>query len=165
MSTKGANLGTMPDKNLRFRAMEDRELVVAFKAGDPDAYDEMYRRYSGRVGGVCRRMLANREDAQEAVQETFLKAYLALPEFNGNYRLGAWLGRIASNVCVDQLRARARAANVVQLHPEAGALAVEDSAEDVVVRDGPEVAEQIGDLQPLHARALVLRGVEGLSHR
>ena len=76
--------------------MEDRELVIAFKAGDPDAYDEMYRRYSARVGSVCRRMLTNREDAQEATQETFLKAYLALPEFNGNYRLGAWLGRIAS---------------------------------------------------------------------
>jgi RNA polymerase sigma-70 factor (ECF subfamily) len=144
--------------------MEDKDLVVAFKAGDPDAYEEMYRRYSGRVGGVCRRMLSNREDAQEAVQETFLKAYLALPQFNGNYRLGAWLGRIASNVCVDLLRARARAANVVPLYPETGALAVEDSPEDVVVGDVPELAERIGELQPLHARALVLRGVEGLSH-
>jgi RNA polymerase sigma-70 factor (ECF subfamily) len=155
----------MPENDRRFRAMEDRELVIAFKAGDPDAYDEMYRRYSGRVGGVCRRMLSNREDAQEAVQETFLKAYLALPEFNGNYRLGAWLGRIASNVCVDLLRARARGANVVPLHPDTGALALEDSPEDVVVGTGPEVVEQIGELQPLHARALVLRGVEGLSHR
>lgn len=165
MSSKGANRSSMPESDRRFRAMEDRELVIAFKAGDPDAYDEMYRRYSGRVGGVCRRMLSNRDDAQEAVQETFLKAYLALPEFNGNYRLGAWLGRIASNVCVDLLRARARGANVVPLHPDTGALAVEDSPEDVIVGTGPEVAEQIGELQPLHARALVLRGVEGLSHR
>jgi RNA polymerase sigma-70 factor (ECF subfamily) len=165
MSSEGANRSSMPESDTQFRAMEDRELVIAFKAGDPDAYDEMYRRYSGRVGGVCRRMLSNRDDAQEAVQETFLKAYLALPEFNGNYRLGAWLGRIASNVCVDLLRARARGANVVPLQPHAGALAIEDGPEETVIGSGPEVAQQIGELQPLHARALVMRGVEGLSHR
>ena len=127
MCPEGENRSSMPDKLVPFRAMEDRDLVIAFKAGDPDAYDEMYRRYSARVGGVCRRMLTNREDAQEAVQETFLKAYLALPEFNGNYRLGAWLGRIASNVCVDQLRARARSASLVPLQADAGVLAVESS--------------------------------------
>ena len=165
MCSEGANRRSMPGIEQQFRAMEDRDLVIAFKAGDPDAYDEMYRRYSARVGGVCRRMLANREDAQEAVQETFLKAYLALPEFNGNYRLGAWLGRIASNVCVDVLRARSRAANVVPLHTDASILATEDGPEQLVVGDGPEVGEQMGELQPLHARALVLRGVEGLSHR
>lgn len=165
MCAQGANRSSMPEKDMSFRAMEDKDLVVAFKAGDPHAYDEMYRRYSGRVGGVCRRMLINKEDAQEAVQETFLKAYLALPEFNGNYRLGAWLSRIASNVCVDQIRARARAANVVPLYPEAGALAVEEGPEELVVGSGPAIEEQIGELSPLHARALMLRGVEGMSHR
>lgn len=165
MCPEGENRSLMPERTAPFRAVDDRELVIAFKAGEPGAYEEMYRRYNGRVGSVCRRMLANREDAQEAVQETFLKAYVGLPQFNGNYRLGAWLGRIASNVCVDQLRARARSANVVPLHPDNNALAVESSPEDVVVGDGPEVAEQMGDIQPLHARALVMRGVEGLSHR
>ncbi|HEY7875511.1 MAG TPA: RNA polymerase sigma factor [Actinomycetota bacterium] len=155
----------MAERTSPYRTVDDRELVIAFKAGEPGAYEEMYRRYSGRVGNVCRRMLANRDDAQEAVQETFLKAYIALPEFNGNYRLGAWLGRIASNVCVDLLRARARSANVVPLHPDTSALAVESSPEQVVVGDGPEVDRPMADIQPLHARALMMRGVEGLSHR
>jgi RNA polymerase sigma-70 factor (ECF subfamily) len=145
--------------------MDDRDLVVAFKAGEPGAYDEMYRRYSARVGGICRRMLANADDAQEAVQETFLKAYLALPQFNGSYKLGAWLSRIASNVCLDALRARTRSATVVTLHPESDLLGSETSAEEVVVGRTPELAENMGDIQPLHARALVMRGVEGLSHR
>jgi RNA polymerase sigma-70 factor, ECF subfamily len=153
----------MPKQPAHYRAMDDRDLVIAFKAGEPGAYDEMYRRYSGRVRAVCRRMLANADDAQEAVQETFLKAYVALPQFNGNYRLGAWLGRIASNACLDALRARARVAPIVTLHPESDALGVETSAEDVVV--GRELADEIGQIQPLHARALVMRGVEGLSHR
>ena len=145
--------------------MEDRDLVIAFKAGKPGAYDEMYRRYSARVRGICRRMLANSDDAQEAVQETFLKAYVALPQFNGNYRLGAWLGRIASNVCLDALRARGRVAQVVPLRPDSEALGIETSAEEVVVGREPELAESMGGIQPLHARALVMRGVEGLSHR
>ena len=153
----------MPERAPHYGAMDDRDLVIAFKAGEPGAYDEMYRRYSVRVRAICRRMLANADDAQEAVQETFLKAYVALPQFNGNYRLGAWLGRIASNACLDVLRARARSGNVVALHPESELLGVETSAEDVVV--GRELADGITEIQPLHARALVMRGVEGLSHR
>lgn len=155
----------MPDQATVYGAMEDRDLVIAFKAGEPGAYNEMYRRYSARVAGICRRMLGNREDAQEAVQETFLKAYVALPQFNGNYRLGAWLSRIASNVCLDALRVRSRVATVVPLHGESAVLGVETSPEDVVVGDSPDVAGNIADIQPLHARALVMRGVEGLSHR
>jgi RNA polymerase sigma-70 factor, ECF subfamily len=165
MRPEGENRSLMADRTAPYPTIDDRELVIAFKAGEPGAYDEMYRRYSGRVGSVCRRMLTNREDAQEATQETFLKAYLALPQFNGNYRLGAWLGRIASNVCVDLLRARARSANVVPLQPDTNAVAIESSPEEVVVGDGPEVTEPMADIQPLHARALMMRGVEGLSHR
>lgn len=155
----------MPGQVTQYRAMDDRALVVAFKAGEPGAYDEMYRRYSDRVRAICRRMLANPEDAQEAVQETFLKAYLGLPQFNGSYKLGAWLGRIASNVCLDALRARGRVLRSVPLNVESPALGVETSPEDLVVGDAPDVGHNIAQIQPLHARALVMRGVEGLSHR
>jgi RNA polymerase sigma-70 factor (ECF subfamily) len=155
----------MVTQPMYYRAMDDRDLVIAFKAGEPGAYDEMYRRYSARVSSICRRMLSNADDAQEAVQETFLKAYVALPQFNGRYKLGAWLSRIASNVCLDALRARARGATVITLHPESDLLGVESSAEEVVVGHAPEVTQNMSDIQPLHARALMMRGVEGLSHR
>lgn len=155
----------MPNRPRAYSALDDRDLVVAFKAGEPGAYDEMYARYSARVGAICRRMLGNREDAREAVQETFLKAYLGLPQFNGNYRLGAWLGRIASNVCIDTLRANTRVAPVVPIHSESSALAVEAGPEEIIVGDGPELGDRMAEIQPLHARALVMRGVEGLSHQ
>lgn len=142
----------------------DRDLVVAFKGGVPDAYDEMYRRYSARVHSVCRRMLGSTEDAREATQETFLKAYTALPRFNGEYRLGAWLARIAANVCVDTIRRRSRAAASTPLTERHEAMSTDLGPEDVVVQDVPAM-RTLDHMQPLHARALRLRNLQGMSHR
>ena len=82
----------------------DRELVLAFQAGNEAAFDELYDRHHDRVARVCFRYMNNRPDAEEAAQEAFLKAFQALPRFNGQYQVGAWLSRIAANVCVDNLR-------------------------------------------------------------
>ncbi|HVF53408.1 MAG TPA: sigma-70 family RNA polymerase sigma factor [Actinomycetota bacterium] len=144
--------------------MSDRELVVAFQSGDRDAYTEMYRRYSSRVRRICSRILLNQQDIDEATQETFLKAYQALGRFNGSYQLGAWLARIAANVCVDHVRFRARSANMVTLSPEHELLGAEGGPEEMIVGQNPRVDEAIGELQPLHARALKLRALGGYSH-
>jgi RNA polymerase sigma-70 factor (ECF subfamily) len=145
-------------------AWPDRDLVVAFKGGVPDAYDEMYRRYSARVYQVCRRMLGSTEDAREATQETFLKAFTALPRFNGEYRLGAWLARIAANVCVDTIRRRHRTAVSTPLTESHEAVSTDLGPEDVVVQDLPAL-RALDQMQPLHARALRLRNLQGMSHR
>lgn len=142
----------------------DRDLVLAFKAGRSDAYDEMFRRHHERVMGVCSRMLRNPQDAEEAAQETFLKAYQALPRFNGQFQLGAWLARIAANVCVDHLRVKSRS-HLVSLPTDDQVREPESGPEDVVVGDFPRLDVAISNVQPLHARALALRAVEGLSHR
>lgn len=147
-----------------FSDWPDRELVVAFKSGDADAYDEMYHRYGARVAGVCRRMLHNTEDAHEAAQETFLKAYQGLPRFNGNYQLGAWLVRIASNVCVDQLRLRTRRTDIAALPNQDGPLEREPGPEEVVGA-GDRAFSTLSEIQPLYARALAMRGIEGMSHK
>ena len=160
----GANPTGMPfPKGVAARAVPDRELVIAFKAGDPDAYDEMYRRYSRRVMGVCSRMLLNRSDAEEAAQETFLRAYKALPRFNGNYKLGAWLVTIATNVSLDQLRVRNKT-NLVALPSEYEALGLEESPEDEISSGDPRLDVALSNLRPIHARALTMRAVEELSH-
>lgn len=142
----------------------DRDLVLAFKAGRRDAYDEMFRRHHDRVMGVCSRMLHNTQDAEEAAQETFLKAYQALPRFNGQFQLGAWLARIAANVCVDHLRVKSRS-HLVSLPTDDQVREPESGPEDVVVGEFPRLDVAISNVQPLHARALALRAVEGLSHR
>jgi RNA polymerase sigma-70 factor, ECF subfamily len=143
----------------------DRELVLAFQQGRPDAYEEIYSLYAPRIRRVCSRMLKNPQDVDEATQETFLKAYQALGRFNGQYQLGAWLSRIASNVCLDQIRARSRHAMQVALSDEHEAAGTERGPEEIVVGDDPRIHEAIAEIQPLHAQALKLRALRGLSHR
>jgi RNA polymerase sigma-70 factor (ECF subfamily) len=148
---------------------EDKALTLAFKAGDGRAYDQIYARYSGRVNGVCRRMLTQPDDAQEAAQEAFLRVYQALPRFNGRYQLGAWITRIATNVCLDQLRSRTRKpsdclpSEILEL--EAGPDEVSDP-ESICIRraEGRRVKKLLAQLPPTHRAAIVLRDFEGLSY-
>ncbi|MDQ3981523.1 MAG: sigma-70 family RNA polymerase sigma factor [Actinomycetota bacterium] len=143
----------------------DRDLVTAFQAGRSGAYDEIYRLYSTRVRRVCARMLKNPQDVDEATQETFLKAYQALGRFNGQYQLGAWLTRIASNVCLDHLRSLSRSGAIVTLSDEHEAAGTERGPEEIVVGEHPRIHVAIAEIQPLHAQALKLRALRGLSHR
>ena len=110
-------------------------------------------------------MLKNPQDVEEATQETFLKAFQALGRFNGQYQLGAWLARIASNVCLDLIRSRSRTAASVALSDEHEAAGTERGPEEIVVGDDPRIQEVIAGIQPLHAQALKLRALGGLSHR
>ena len=142
----------------------DRDLVLAFKAGELAAYDEMYGRYHSRVYGVCSRILRNSQDAEEASQETFLRAYQALHRFNGRYQLGAWLARIASNASVDQLRSKSRAP-VVGLPNDQEPVSADDDPEKLVIGEYPRLTAAIGEVKPLHAQALAMRTLEGLSHQ
>ena len=142
----------------------DRDLVLAFKRGEEAAYDEMYERYRARVYGVCARILRNPQDAEEASQETFLRAFQALHRFNGRYQLGAWLARIAANTSVDQLRSKSRAP-VVALPEAQEPVSPDADPERLVVGEYPQLQRAISDVKPLHAQAIALRALEGMSHQ
>ena len=151
-------------------SVDDRELTLAFKRGDAGAYEAIYARHSGRVHNVCKRMLRRPEEAQEAAQETFLRMYRALPKFNGKYQLGAWITRIATNVCLDQLRSQGR--HPVDLTPfdelELVARDAVDGVEPEAIylrsNEGWRVRRVLDSLPPLHKAAIVLRDFEGLSY-
>jgi RNA polymerase sigma-70 factor, ECF subfamily len=145
-------------------SLPDRELVLAFQAGEDDAFEHLYQRHRARVTAICRKMLGNRSDAEEAAQETFLKAFEALPRFNGRFQVGAWLARIATNVCVDHLRRSGRA-HLVALPTDGDELRVEEGPESMIAGRDPRIRRAIREIQPSHARALVMRNLEGLSHR
>ncbi|MBA2725640.1 MAG: RNA polymerase sigma factor [Actinobacteria bacterium] len=147
------------------QVVTDKDLVVAFKAGDRGAYDAIYDRHQERVRRICYRMLGNKADAEEAAQETFLRTYKALGRFNGQYQLGAWVSRVASNVCLDQLRLRGRTVKTQDVDEEVLQLASPLKLPDLVVEQQIDVAESLKGIQPLHARALMLRAVAGLSHQ
>lgn len=152
------------EDNPRFLALSDKGLVQSYQAGDRAAYDEIYRRYTDRVRRTCARILPNPQDAEEATQEAFLRAYQALGRFNGSYQLGAWLARIAANVSIDLLRSRGRSAHLVGLPTEAELAETQRGPEELVAGGLPRVTETLEEIQPLHAQALHLRAVQGMSH-
>jgi RNA polymerase sigma-70 factor (ECF subfamily) len=154
-----------------YEGLDDRELTLAFQQGERgDAYDAIYRRYGPRVTSVCRRMLGDPDDVQEASQEAFLRVYQTLGTFNGRYQLGAWISRIATNVCLDRIRARSRKPSqatpweVLDLEVASGH-EHEDPEEFHLRRtEGRRVRRVLASLPPMHRAAIVLRDFEGLSY-
>src|SRR5918992_4431232 len=146
---------------------EERELALAFQNGERDAYDRIHDRYAPRVLSVCRRMLGNPDDAQEAAQEAFLRVYQGLPSFNGRYRLGAWIVRITTNVCLDQLRARSRRPSdpVPREILDVESQPSDDTDPQILFlrhAEGRRVRKVLDQLPPLHRAAIVLRDFEGI---
>ena len=75
-------------------------------AGDRDAYRVLVDRHSRNIYRLAFRMLGNRQDAEEVVQESFLRGYQKLKQFAGNSNFGTWVYRIAANYAIDLLRQR-----------------------------------------------------------
>lgn len=88
--------------------VDDQELVAAHRAGDTDAFGELVNEHQSPLLAHARRKLYSTEAAEDALQETLIRAYRALPRFNGQYRLGPWLHRIMANVCIDEANRRRR---------------------------------------------------------
>lgn len=87
-------------------ANDDLALVQASKNGDVAAFEELVRRYDGRVFRIAQHLTHNREDAEDVVQEAFLKAFLHLGQFREDARFSTWLIRIAINEGLITLRKR-----------------------------------------------------------
>lgn len=72
------------------------------------AFEILYKEYYGRVFGLCRRLLASNQLAEDATQETFMRAYKRFGKFDSEQPFWRWIAAIANNHCVDVLRARSR---------------------------------------------------------
>lgn len=147
--------------------VDDKELVAAHKAGDQEAFEELVREYRSALFAHGRRKLSCDAAAEDAVQETLVRAYRALPRFNGEYRLGPWLHRILANVCIDEVHRRTRDGDKVERL----------STEPVIRESAPSAEEELGlhieDLQVTQAygalpdsyqEALKLRFVDELDY-
>ena len=84
----------------------DLELAARCRAGDADAFEELYRQHSRRLFGLVFRMTGSAEDAEDLLQEVFLQAHRKLAGFRGESTLGTWLYRLAMNHCLDRLRGK-----------------------------------------------------------
>ena len=86
------------------QAISDLELVERFKSGDTAAYNELVRRYQERVYWVARRTVGTHEDADDVVQDVFVRVYEALRNFRAEANFYTWLYRITVNVALNAVR-------------------------------------------------------------
>jgi RNA polymerase sigma-70 factor, ECF subfamily len=97
----------------------DAALVYRLKAGSSQAFEEMVRKFGGRLLATARRYLRSDDDAEDAVQDAFLYAFRSMSAFKGDSHLSTWLHRIVINSALMHLRARKR-------HPDAVGVNVEE---------------------------------------
>jgi RNA polymerase sigma-70 factor (ECF subfamily) len=82
----------------------DAPLMRAFQAGDLGAFEVLFQKFKGPLMNFAARFLRDRGRAEDVVQETLLRVYLARAEWKPDARLGTWIYRIATNLCLNELR-------------------------------------------------------------
>jgi RNA polymerase sigma-70 factor (ECF subfamily) len=145
---------------------EDDVLVARAQAGDRGAFEELVRRHADGLFAVVVRLSRDRQEAEEAVQETFLRAWRGIGGFKGRARFFTWLYRIGVNEAHRRARRRPSAGAVTSLdehpvQPRDLAPGPARRAEHGELRAALERA--IRDLDPNYRLPLILRDVEGLS--
>lgn len=146
---------------------DERVLVEAHKHGNREAFTEIVREFSPGLYAHALRRLGDPRAAEDAVQETMLRAYRALPRFNGEYHLRAWLHRILTNVCHDEGNRRRRDGvlleRAVSLVDTSAPSA--DEVVEVLPLPGDRMQEALEALPGGYRDALVLRYGDDLSFR
>ena len=148
----------------------DTAAVALAREGNSDAFRDLVERHSRAVYRLAHRMTGSPQDAEDVVQETFLKAYRQLGRFESRANFGTWLHRIAVNCSIDLIRSRKHQ----ETSHDAADLDVLDSSDDQRVDPSPErlmlsteVQERVGrameGLTEMERAAFVLRHFEGQS--
>ena len=140
--------------------VDDATLVAAAKAGDATAMRALYDRHAGRVYAVVRRIAPEESLADDWAQETWVRAFRALPSFRGDSAFGTWLLRIAMNSALHEARrVHRRWKDEVDLPPSTAS--VERSSEPVL---RGHLERALAALPEGMRRILVLHDVEGYGH-
>jgi RNA polymerase sigma factor (sigma-70 family) len=153
---------TIPVNARTATAPDDQRLASGCAAGDAKVFEEIYGRFGERMKSVAWSHLGNVSDAEDAVQETFLKIHRAATTFTGEASFSTWAYRILVNTCYDALRRRKRRVEETNL----------DDAVETAERTAPSVDDtkrialrRMLDELPEQRRAVfTLFEIEGLSH-
>ena len=144
--------------------MDDAALVARAQAGDRRAFAALVRRHEAMVYRVCSRVLGNREDAEDAAQEAFLRAYRKLGTFRGESAFATWLLRLAVNVSLNErARRRRRPWSRARVDP-VGGIATGPEAEVLHAEAAAQLHRALQALRPDHRAAVILRDLEGLTY-
>src|SRR4051812_46862683 len=148
----------------------DEELVARSKGGDADSFNQLILRWERPIYALAYRVIGREEDARDVCQETFLRAFRALPGFKGEAKFSSWVYRIALNLCRDWMRRQRRAPTMqmpegvdpIEMASERGPV---ESIETLVERrELSGVVEEAMALLPEEQRtAIILKEYHGMT--
>jgi len=154
----------------------DEILVTRSQAGDMEAFDELVTRYRGKIYAMTVNMIHNEADAWDLAQDTFVKAWKALPKFQARSNFYTWLYRISHNVTYDWLRKRQNRVDKPEFDDSIQSNQIDKSA-PTSPRDMPRpdenaermelkqsILDAIAQLSPEHRSVILLKEVEGLRY-
>lgn len=151
-------------------ALTDEELVTRSRTGDTESFNHLVRRWERPIFALAYRTLGREEDARDVTQETFLRAFRALPGFKGDAKFSSWLYRIAINLCRDFMRRDRRAPMVaipegVPIQEIAADRQPVETVEDMAARAELSTAVRAAmELLPEEQRtAIILKEYHGLT--
>jgi len=145
---------------------EEKVWIQQALAGDQEAFACLVKAYQTAVYNLAYRMLGNAAEAEDAAQETFLKAYTRLKTYDSGRKFSSWLLSIASHHCIDRLRQRRFALSLDELPPWRW-LASSSRPEEVVIRsqERDEVRQLLDQLPPHYRAAVILHYWHDLSYQ
>jgi len=149
---------------------DDLPLLDRFKGGDQTAFEELVLKYQDRIYNLCRHMLGNAHDAQDAAQDTFIKAYQNLKKFRPGSSLYTWIYRIAVNTCLDHKK-RPFFTSLFRNSGEGEEFIVEQVSEAPSPerlyeskQTGAIIQRSLKRLSPKLRTIIILKEIEGLSY-
>ena len=152
----------------------DVVLVKRAQGGDVSAYSTLMRRHQGKIYGLVYNMTGNQQDAEDLVQEVFLKGYKVLKRFKGKSSFYTWIYRIAINRTINFLKKR-RNRSALSLHDMNGAVEADPAYIELSSRESPfrdaslsELQEKLNaalqTLSEKHRAVVVLHDIQGVPH-
>lgn len=155
------------------QSLDDLERIRRFASGDATAFEEIVRAYQGRIVTLCRYLLGNAADAEDAAQDVFIKVFKRLNNFRPEAALYTWLYRIAVNTCIDRRRKPFFLSFFHADDPGDGAdigfnaLQTDDPSPEQLVESqqiSQEIQRALKKLPPKLRAAIVLKEIEGLKY-
>lgn len=146
-------------------AKDDRQLVAACLGGVREAFDIIVERHRRPIYQLCYRFTGNHEDASDAAQDVFLRAYRGLGNFKGDSSVATWLYRIGVNACLNRIASRPPRSVPLDCSPPVADKGPDQAGRLIQQERAEQVRQAIARLPPKQRATLILRVYHELSHQ
>ncbi len=143
--------------------MTEQELISRCIDGEPQAQHLLFKTYAPKLLGICQRYARNNDEAKDMMQDSLVKAFIALPKFKGGSSLHTWLTRITFNTCLDHIKLKSKQESVAIDDME-----IEDEPDDLPYENLPfnedDILAMVQSLPPGYRAVFNLYAIENLTH-